>query len=297
MAARLIRDDLLDSERVLKCKPETRWLYVSILLQADDVGLFEATPFKLARKADLDRDRADDMVAELVKHDLVRLYSVAGKAYGFVPRFKQRLQIKRAKYPLPPEKLMLDDADALNKIKHLTSNPTVEHGDSPLSTGIHRLNLNLNQKKNKERPPLASLGTPHEGVKAKPAKKVVQGTRLPKPWALPRAWGLWAIEAYPHWTPDTVRAIAATFADHWHSKSGRDASKLDWLATWRNFCRSSIQQRAHPPPTGPQHKTAFTAEREKQGAAWMGEFAPQHRQPDNIIEMEAGSGTPQHEDR
>lgn len=134
MGARLIRDDLLESERVLKCTPETRWLYVSILLSADDIGLFEATPFKLARKADLDRDRADAMLAELVENDLVRLYKHAGKQYGFVPRFKQRLQIKRAKHPLPPENVLHDDADALKKINHLTSNPTVDHGETTVTS-------------------------------------------------------------------------------------------------------------------------------------------------------------------
>lgn len=135
MGARLIRDDLLDSERVLNCTPEARWLYVAILLQADDVGLFEATPFKLARKADLNRDRADQMLAELVAQDLIRLYKHAGKQYGFVPRFKQRLQIKRAKYPLPPTDILHDDDDALKKIKHLTANPTVDHRDSTVGHG------------------------------------------------------------------------------------------------------------------------------------------------------------------
>lgn len=129
----MIRDDLLDSERVLNCTPEARWLYVAILLQADDVGLFEATPFKLARKADLNRDRANEMVAELVGQDLVRLYKHAGKQYGFVPRFKQRLQIKRAKFPLPPHNMLDDDEDALKKIKHLASDPTVDNGDSTVN--------------------------------------------------------------------------------------------------------------------------------------------------------------------
>lgn len=124
----------MDSERILNCKPETRWLYVCILLQADDVGLFEATPFKLARKADVNRDGAETMIAELVGQDLIRLYKVDGKALGFIPRFKQRLQIKRTKFPLPPAAVLHGDPDALNKIKHLTLNPpldTVGHRKTP----------------------------------------------------------------------------------------------------------------------------------------------------------------------
>jgi uncharacterized protein YdaU (DUF1376 family) len=29
------------------------------------------------------------------------------------------------------------------------------------------------------------------------------------------------------------------FIDYWTAKAGRDATKLDWLATWRNWCRNS----------------------------------------------------------
>src|SRR3982751_353172 len=53
MPNRIVRDGMLESEAVLSLPPEGRWLYVSILLSADDYGLFEATTFKLAKKADI----------------------------------------------------------------------------------------------------------------------------------------------------------------------------------------------------------------------------------------------------
>src|SRR5262245_59801672 len=31
----------------------------------------------------------------------------------------------------------------------------------------------------------------------------------------------------------------ARFIDYWHAKAGRDGTKLDWLATWRNWCRTA----------------------------------------------------------
>lgn len=34
-----------------------------------------------------------------------------------------------------------------------------------------------------------------------------------------------------------VQAVCASFRDYWHAKSGKDATKLDWSATWRNWCR------------------------------------------------------------
>ena len=136
MPARMIRDGLLDSEAVLSLPVEGRWLYVTILLSGDDVGLFEATPFRLARIADVRREHADRLLAMLVDADLVRLYEVAGKRYGFIPKFRQRLQIKRAKCPLPPLALLAGDEDALNKIKDLGSNPPLYIGDSRKKTAV-----------------------------------------------------------------------------------------------------------------------------------------------------------------
>ena len=138
MPAKLIRDDLLESERVLSLPAEGRWLFVAIILIADDVGLFEATPFKLAKKADLKREHVDRLLPMLVDADLVRLYEGPGlRTFGFIPRYGQRLQIRRAKHPLPPVELLSGDDDAINKIKHLGIKSTVTHRDSPQSTVTH----------------------------------------------------------------------------------------------------------------------------------------------------------------
>lgn len=45
-----------------------------------------------------------------------------------------------------------------------------------------------------------------------------------------------------------MRKIAESFRDHWSAKPGKDATKLDWEATWRNWCKSGITQRDYPPP-------------------------------------------------
>ena len=138
MAARMIRDDMLDSERVQKRSVPARWLYLTILLSADDVGLFEVSHFKLHRAAALDEKSIPVLLKELAEADLIRPYEVSGKQFGFIPRFRQRLQIKRTRYPTPPAALMVDDMDAVNKINNLATNPplgngsaTVPHGKTP----------------------------------------------------------------------------------------------------------------------------------------------------------------------
>jgi len=74
-----------------------------------------------------------------------------------------------------------------------------------------------------------------------------KAVQLPEGWQLPKAWGEWALAEYPAWTAETVRLEAAKFADHWRAKSGKESRKADWQATWRNWCRSDIAQRAHKP--------------------------------------------------
>ncbi len=90
----------------------------------------------------------------------------------------------------------------------------------------------------------ACADAPTPGSTPKPKK--TRGTRLPDDWKLPKAWGDWALTEFTSWTAEIVRLEADKFADHWRAKAGKDACKIDWQATWRNWCRSDIAQRAHP---------------------------------------------------
>lgn len=124
-----------------------------------------------------------------------------------------------------------------------------------------------------------------QGAPATPAAKAIRGTRLPQDWFLPKAWGEWALKDTPHWTVDIVRLESEKFRDHWHAKSGKDATKNDWEAAWRNWCRSDIAQRAHAPPSA-SSETAYQRsmrERVEQAAGSMAHVvaakAPGQRKP------------------
>lgn len=58
--------------------------------------------------------------------------------------------------------------------------------------------------------------------------------RLPPDWELPDVWRQWAEEERPDLD---VRRVAAMFKDFWIGKSGKDATKTDWFATFRNWIR------------------------------------------------------------
>lgn len=64
-----------------------------------------------------------------------------------------------------------------------------------------------------------------------------RGTRLPADWKptleaakFARDLGL------------DVIATADTFRDYWISRAGAGGVKLDWLATWRNWCRTTAER-------------------------------------------------------
>lgn len=75
-----------------------------------------------------------------------------------------------------------------------------------------------------------------------PPKKVLRGTRLTDDWRPPPDYIAFALtegfseaEAYRE---------ADRFRDYWISKTGQQARKADWLATWRNWCRNSKDKRS-----------------------------------------------------
>jgi hypothetical protein len=217
MPNRLIRDEMLESESILNLPVEARWFYVTILLSADDVGLFEAKSFKLARRADIRRESGESFLQMLADVDLIRLYNVDQKRYGFIPRFRQRLQIKRSKYPSPPLSLIQDDLDATNKINDLASKTTVV---KQLTSDAKQLSTVVKQ----------SEPEPEPEPETKREKKA-RGTRLTQDFVLPEDFLEYCSIKHPHLNP---HAVFEEFKDYYLSKG---EVKADWGATWRNWLR------------------------------------------------------------
>jgi len=69
-------------------------------------------------------------------------------------------------------------------------------------------------------------------------QKQARGTRLPKDWSLTEEHRAAAKAIKPDWSTEYTDQVAATFRDYWISQPGAKGSKMDWLATWRNWCRN-----------------------------------------------------------
>jgi hypothetical protein len=69
-----------------------------------------------------------------------------------------------------------------------------------------------------------------------------RASRIPDDFAVTADMVTWAKEHTPH---VDGRYETAKFIDYWRAKAGRDATKLDWPGTWRNWMRKA-QERAGP---------------------------------------------------
>jgi uncharacterized protein YdaU (DUF1376 family) len=88
---------------------------------------------------------------------------------------------------------------------------------------------------------------------ASPKKKPKRATRIPDDW------GPDASEAVRLGLPEQRIAFEADrFRDYWRGKSGKDATKADWLATWRNWCRTAVDNLPNQTPRATSPPRKFT---------------------------------------
>ena len=80
---------------------------------------------------------------------------------------------------------------------------------------------------------------PPHASRASPPRK--RGTRIPADFTVTPDMVAWAREHVPH---VDGRHETAKFTDYWQAAAGRNATKLDWPATWRNWMRRAGEQQA-----------------------------------------------------
>lgn len=107
--------------------------------------------------------------------------------------------------------------------------------------------------------PVPSRPEPSKEGSVSPRKR---GQRIPEPFLLTVAMREWAAEEVPLVdVEDTTRR----FVDYWRAKSGKDATKVDWVATWRNWLRRASDDIANKKLT-PMERAMRTAQAGRQVA-------------------------------
>jgi len=83
---------------------------------------------------------------------------------------------------------------------------------------------------------------PEQPKRAGSPKSGARGSRIPSNWTpTPKDYAFASSEGM---TREEINREADRFRDYWTAKTGREACKLDWSATWRNWVRSDFRKRA-----------------------------------------------------
>lgn len=239
MADRLIRDELLNSERYWAVCDEAKLLYLHLILSVDDTARYSAKNFTLRTRCfsgrGMEPSRMESLLSELMDQDLIRLYHVNDDRFVFIPRFKQRLRYVNSKYPEPP--IEINDL-------HIKKTDLGQTQDRP-KTDPSR------QKRSEVKRSEVNLG-------GAIAPKTSKGKRFDLQ-EIPTEWIEFCNAEREDLNPKDVFNV---FKDYWVSQPGQKGVKVDWLATWRNWVRTQKQGNAKPKQNLPAYrKTEFGHEK------------------------------------
>ena len=222
----------------------TRWLWVTMLSQADSSGCVWGSVPGLARLANITLEEceialacfyAPDPYSRTQDNEGRRIESVDGgwrllnhAKYGAI-----RAEAERAEYKRQWDRKHRPSGHA--RAVQSDNSPTVRHESDTSPT----------------KPDSPTTPTPTPTLQdQKQEQASPRGSRLAQDWTLPDDWREWARAERPDVDVDRE---AASFADFWHGKAGKDARKADWMATWRNWIRNSRHgQSARAGPLAPQ---------------------------------------------
>lgn len=118
----------------------------------------------------------------------------------------------------------LEHQTSAEKIKQLRAAGRKAADARRAKTATNRSTNRSTEEKRREE----KLTPPNGGVGADRA------TRIPLPFEVTPEMKKWAADNCPDIDP---AASTEQFVDYWRARSGKDATKLDWNATWRNWLR------------------------------------------------------------
>lgn len=152
MPQRILREGILDSEKINELSWGAEVFYRRLMSVADDFGKYDGRlmmirancyPLKLHIVGDSDIDK---WLQECCASGLVRRYEVDGKPYIMIINFGQRLRSMKSKYPDP-----VDDLDDQSNDRELpkksdkghTRDGTLQEDDGTLLTNVRTLPLEV----------------------------------------------------------------------------------------------------------------------------------------------------------
>lgn len=220
---RTLKPEYFRSLSLAQCSRDARLTFAGLWCEADDHGRGKADP-RLLKGAiwSLDDDvtpaEVDSHLARLEETGHIWLYLVEGERYFEIVAWERHqapaYRRGRAVYP-----------DATGTIPHDPACKEVQDATDDV--------LELGTGKGTGKGRRAANG-------ASPPPKL-RGTRIPLPYTLSDADLEWYERTFPSRNGTWLNAETEKFVDYWRAKSGANATKLDWPATWRNWLRRASE--------------------------------------------------------
>ena len=239
---RSIKPEFPHSESMGRVSRDARLLFIMLWTIADDAGRLRGNSRMLASLLfpydDDARTLIDVWLAELQREKCIDIYKSGGDSYVGIRNWLIHQKIdKPSKSKIPP----------FCESSRIPANPRERSLED-------QRNGSKDQGEDQDQDLLATAAAIASAIEsmlvfmlcpvtAKP-KTPAKGTRLPNDWTLPDDWLTDANEA--GLTAGAAKNEAAKFRDYWCALPGAKAVKLDWRATWRNWCRAAAARSVRP---------------------------------------------------
>ncbi len=215
-----------DEDLAAAVSRDARLLYIGLWNLADEHARLRGDPRYVkgqlfAYDDDLTPKHVDALLDELAAAGKVQRYRSGSGAYLFLPNLAkhQRLEASKVESRLPAPPDPSESAPMATVGADLSARDPDEstpHADeSSLLYGSWSMEHGAGGR-----------GAPLEPAPTK------RGRRIPDDFTVTPEMVAWARDNCPQ---VDGRVETEKFVNHWHAKTGRDATKLDWPATWRNW--------------------------------------------------------------
>ena len=239
---RTVKPSFWTSATVAALSREARLLLLGLISNADDDGRFPASvPAILGAVYPYDEDvtpaKLTRWLTELEKVRVVHLYRSGPVRYGVLPSWHEHQVINRHTRSTLPE----PDIECVPRPSRSDSMSRSRSGSLNDSVSDSQQEGKGREGKGINPPPTSSVTPPNDPPEPAPAKR---GRRIPTDFVPSEASRKAILDDHPNLD---LRREHAKFVDYWTGKSGQNATKVDWDATWRNWMRRAAE---HQPTNG-----------------------------------------------
>lgn len=243
---RTIKPDFFTSDTVSALPLRARLTWIGLWTHCDDYGRCRDN-VKLIKAAVWPQDDVSikDIEADLntlADRRVILRYVVDSKNYLVVTNWDEHQRVHHpspSKIPAPPEVTApwLPPPETLGRTPENGRTPPEEHGRAPDDRPLEQGTGNREVEQGSGTPPTAASRT---------SARAKRGTRIPDDFAVTQAMVDWTRGNTPN---VDGRYETAQFCDYWRAKSGKDATKLDWVLTWQTWMRKAEKDAGRPAPS------------------------------------------------